>query len=427
MFLKHLAVFLICLAGLLRPVNLGAESAPGTVHLDDLISELVRSNPEVLAAEARYKAASIKPSIERTFPDPRLIFGWMSAGTILPGGAIGEDPNSNISIQIAQMIPYPGKRQLRSDIAERDAENLKWMQSLELNARVSALKAAYYELSSIYDLLELSNENKNLLNQLQNVAEARYSVGKSVQQDLIRASTELAILENRELSLLQRKLTLSAEINRLLNREIAAELGRPEKLPLPSLVPFGTLQGAALQNSPLLKAQQASVDSQKLQIDLTKKEVYPDIDLMSGYYYMGELEDMWEVKAEVSLPIFSRSKQKKETARASLELAEAQQVHKSIERTLEVRLREAYLKAETAKKLLELYSNRIIPQSRLALESSLASYEAGSLDFFGVLANFTTILQYRMNMYEQESEYLKAIASLEELIGTNISSNEVRP
>jgi outer membrane protein TolC len=427
MFLKQLAVFLICLTGLLRPASLVAESASGTVHLDDLISELVRSNPEVLAAETRYKVALIRPSIERTFPDPRLIFGWMSAGTILPGGAIGEDPNSNISIQVAQMFPYPGKRKLRSDIAEKDAENLKWIQSLELNSRIASLKSTYYELVSIYDLLELSNENRNLLQQLQNVAEARYSVGKSVQQDLIRASTELAILENRELSLLQRKLTLSAEINRLLNRETAAELGRPEKLASSTLIPFETLQSIALQNSPLLKAQQASIDGRKLQIELSKKEVYPDLDLMSGYYYMGELEDMWEVKAEVSLPFFSRSKQKKETARAGLELAEAQQVHKSIERTLEVRLREAYLKAETARKLLELYSNRIIPQARLALESSLASYEAGTLDFFGVLANFTTILQYRMNMYEQESEYSKAIASLEELIGTKIPQMKVQP
>ena len=42
-----------------------------------------------------------------------------------------------------------------------------------------------------------------------------------------------------------------------------------------------------------------------------KRELYPDFDVMSGYYYMGELEDMWEVKAEVAIPIFSRSKQQK--------------------------------------------------------------------------------------------------------------------
>ena len=87
-----------------------------------------------------------------------------------------------------------------------------------------------------------------------------------------------------------------------------------------------------------------------------------------------------------------------------------------------MRLHETYLKAETSRNLLELYSNRIVPQSRLALESSLASYEGGTLDFFAVLANSTTIIQHRMNLYEQQTEYLKAIATLEELIGTEMKN-----
>jgi outer membrane protein TolC len=394
--------------------------AASELRLQDLISELVKSNPELLAADARYQAALLKPSIVRSYPDPRITFGWMSAGTILPGGSIGEDPNANISIQVAQMIPYAGKRDLRSGIADKEAENLKWMRTSNLNSRIAELKSAYYELATVYDVLDLFDENKELLLQLQKTAEARYSIGKTMQQDLIRTSTELAILENRKLTWLEKKASLGAEINFLLNRDTTTELGRPEKIEVTTLPDFEILRSNAFENFPTLKAQEATINGRQLQVQLSKKELYPDLDLMSGYYYMGELEDMWEVKAEVSLPIFSRSKQKKETARAQLEKTEAQEVYKASERNLEFRLRQAYLKAQTARNLLDLYLDRIVPQSRLALESSLASYEAGTLDFFSVLANFTTILQYRLNLYEQRSEYFKAVAALEELTGKEV-------
>jgi outer membrane protein, heavy metal efflux system len=66
---------------------------------------------------------------------------------------------------------------------------------------------------------------------------------------------------------------------------------------------------------------------------------------------------------------------------------------------------------------MELYSRQVVPQSEFALQTSLASYEAGSVDFLTVLSNFTTIRDYQMNYYEQRSEYLKAVSGLEELTG----------
>lgn len=416
---KAVVHFLLLTAFLfvILPALSAAQSETEELRLEDLISELVKSNPALLAAEIRYKAASLKPAIERAFPDPRISFGWMSAGTLLPGGGIGEDPNANVSLQVAQMIPYPGKRDLRSSIAKKEAENAKWMQSSALKSRVAALKAAYYELAAVHQVINLLKEHQDLLLQLQKVAEARYAVGKAMQQDLIRAGTEVAILENRRLSLTQKELSLAAEIDTLLNRAPTIPLGRPQLPEMPQLAPYEKLIAVIRQNSPVLKAQQATIDGRQLEIQLAKKEKLPDVDLMSGYYYMGELEDMWEVKAEISIPVFSKSKRRAQVERAGLELAEAHQNYRSTEQMLEFRLRDAYVKAETAKNLVDLYSSRIVPQSRLALESSLASYESGGVDFFTVLANFATIVEYRINLYEQQAEYLKALTVLEELLG----------
>jgi outer membrane protein TolC len=68
---------------------------------------------------------------------------------------------------------------------------------------------------------------------------------------------------------------------------------------------------------------------------------------------------------------------------------------------------------------MHLYSQQIVPQSELALQSSLASYEGGSIDFLTVLSNFNTIRDYQMNYFEQRAEYLKALSGLEELTGAS--------
>lgn len=398
-------------------MSASAQTMESPLKLEALIRELITVNPDVQSAHIRYEAALTRPSQENALPDPRVSIGWMSAGTILPGGGLGEDPNANIGLQISQEFPYPGKRGLKADAAQKEAENQRQMWSTTMRDRIAAVKMAYYELMFSYQALDLLLENQQTLRDLSRVAEARYTVGKAMQQDLIRADTQVAILQNQILALQQKKESLAAGINSLLNRPASAPLGRPESVSLPPLGEYEVLLAAARQNSPMLLSQQAMIQSREAGVKLAKKDSYPDFEVMGGYYNLGKLEDMWEIRVDISIPIYHGSKQHRRTEEAALQLGEARQEYRSAEQLLEFRLRDAYVKAQTSLNLTDLYSKQIVPQSKLALESSLASYESGGVDFLTVLSNFTTILDYRMKTYEQQAEYLKAHAVLEELAG----------
>ena len=58
-----------------------------------------------------------------------------------------------------------------------------------------------------------------------------------------------------------------------------------------------------------------------------------------------------------------------------------------------------------------------MPQSTLALESSLTAYQAGAVDFLNVITNFTTILDYETSYFEELANYQKSLARLEEVTG----------
>lgn len=387
------------------------------LRLEALVEELLKVNPEIQAADARYQAALARPSAQGAMPDPRINFGWMSAGTILPGGQLGENPNSNIGLQVSQEFPYPGKRGLRSDLALKEADSDKQLRSATLRNRVASLKSAFFELSYACDALKLLQENQQTLQQLGKVAEARYSVGKAMQQDLIRAQTEVAILQTRILALEQKKQSAAAEINTLLDRPAVTPTGQPEALPLPSLEPYDVLLARARENSPTLQSTRFTIDKEEAGVKLAQKESYPDFEVMMGYYYQGAMTDMWEVRAGISIPVFYKSRQRKQVEEATLKLGEAKLNYRAAETSLEFSVRNAYVKADTARSLMDLYEKQITPLSGLALESSLVSYESGGVDFLTVLSNFSTIVEYRLNHLEQRTEYLKALAALEELAG----------
>jgi hypothetical protein len=73
--------------------------------------------------------------------------------------------------------------------------------------------------------------------------------------------------------------------------------------------------------------------------------------------------------------------------------------------------------AETSSQLVKLYGKTVIPQASLALESSLSSYETGSVDFLSVFMNYITVVEYQMNYYEELQNFYLALARLEEMTG----------
>ena len=272
----------LVLAGVIT-VGLGQpgapDQAPEIVRLEDLTPELLTNNPEIQAARKRYEAAQTRPGQESALPDPKIGAGWSSAGAPLPGYGLGTEMASNIGFELSQEIPFPGKRSLRAALAVKEAESEgQVLRSIELT-HVARFKSAFHELRFVYEGIDVLDRNRDLLQRLAKLAEARYSVGQGNQQDLVRSQVEISLLIGRVIQLEQRKSSLEAEINRLLNRPVGGPLGRPEPVEeAPALLPLTDLQQQALERSPMLRSQRAVVDSRQLDIENARKEYYPDFE-----------------------------------------------------------------------------------------------------------------------------------------------------
>ena len=391
--------------------------------LPALVGEALQNNREILAAQKRYEAARQRPSIASSLPDPTVSLGYTSNGTPLPGGGLGTNPTSNAGISISQEVPFPGKRKLRGEIAEKEAE-AEFQKYLSVRLSVVArLKMAYHELHHADVSIDSIKRSQELLRTFMRVTEARYSVGRAAQQDVLRADTQYAILETRAVRLEEEKAARQAEILSLLNRPPGGSIAAPTAEDAPPLMAaLEDLYRHARTEAPMLRREQKMVERGELSTNLARKEYDPDYTISGGYFNQGGMPPMFQARVDFKLPAYFWRKQRAGVNQQVFALSEARHNYEASAQSLNARIKEFYVTAQSARKLMDLYLKSVIPEANLALESSMAGYETGALDALSVLTNFMTVVDYELNYHEELMRYVAALDQLEEMTGMELDT-----
>src|SRR5262245_12874400 len=205
---------------------------PGRVSVAEMVSEAMANNPDMAAVQKRYDAARQRPVQERSLPDPMLSAGYNASGNPLPGAGLGTEPTANIGFMLSQELPYPGKLALRGSIATREADaEFQQIEATRLNV-IARVKQAYYRLAYAHTVRQVLLMNRELLDTLLSVSENRYTVGEAAQQDVIKAQTQLSILDLQLERVRQEQATRAGELNALVARQVNSPLGEPEAMQL---------------------------------------------------------------------------------------------------------------------------------------------------------------------------------------------------
>ena len=397
-------------------------SAPTVVSLQTLVAEALEQNPEIIAMQRSFDMMRARIPQAKALPEPMLSYGYAGNAVPLPPFDIQKsDPASARTLSFTQELPFPGKLAIKGKMANVAAEAEWWnYEQVRLNV-VAEVKDAYFDLYYLYKATETIEKNKELLEKFVKIAEASYSVGKGIQQDVLKAQVEVSKLVDQLTVLEQRKQTAEARLNSLLFREMETPLGRPEEVkPREFTYSLTDLREMALTNFPTLKAQRRRIDREQYGVELARKDFYPDFNVGVTYFNRPGLPEMYAVNVGVKIPLYFWQKQRPAVAEATASAATEKQRLENTTTLLFFRIKDRYLAATTAQRLVKLYGTTIIPQSSLSLESAISGYEVGKVDFLTLLDNLVTLLNYELSYYEQLSNEEKAIAALEPFVGINL-------
>ncbi|TAK88018.1 MAG: TolC family protein [Betaproteobacteria bacterium] len=412
-------VFLLAVLAFALPAR---AEAPDTL-LRSLAAEAAENNADIQAARREVEAARNRVSPAAALDDPMLELGVVN----LPAESLSfrkEDMTMKM-IGLTQRLPYPGKRALRRDVAEKEVEAAENNLQEAVNRVQREVKMAYFDLGQVDEMQRLVEKNRRILEQLLSIAETRYGVGQTSQADVLKAQTQVSKMLDELIKLGRERPMIEAELNRALGRSSGVPALAPPLRPREVVLQLAELRAAARQSRPQLLAQQSMIARSTKQLDLARKDYYPDFDVRFSY---GQRDNTVEMKREdmisftvaINLPVWRGSKLEPRVSEAEALREQASRMYQARLNEIDAMLRREVANAEQSLKSVRLYETGILPQARLAVEAALSAYRVGRTDFLMLLDSQMTVFNYEQSYISNVASQNKALAEIEFLTGKTL-------
>src|SRR6266852_1688659 len=195
-----------------------AEHNAAPTSLRELVQEAGQKNPQIAASFHAWQASRNVPKQASALPDTQLSVQQFSVGSPRPFAGYSNSDFAYIGFGVSQDIPYPGKRQLRAQVAEHAAGSIEAQTDSVRRTVVGNLKMVYFHLAYIQQTLGVLQKSNELLNQVQEATEARYRVGQGNQQDVLKAQLQHTKIFQEIAHHHQEEGLLEAQIKQVLGR-----------------------------------------------------------------------------------------------------------------------------------------------------------------------------------------------------------------
>ena len=279
----------------------GLFSGDKTLTPTRLIALVMERSPTLDQMRATAAAAQARYPQAISLDDPMLNF------VTAPGTIGAQNASYAARTELTQKIPFPGKRDLRGQVAQAEANAaVRDVDGARLQLIESSLDAfADYFLTE--HALAVNADNLKFLQDFRRNAENRYKNGQVSQQDVLQADVELARQQERNLSLQRARQVAKARLNTLMHLLPDSPLPPPDKAaPLTQTPEPLTLRAMAIDARPDLRALADRIAAEEASVQLAIKEYKPDVELLASYdsFWQGINGHplQWQVGARVNLP-----------------------------------------------------------------------------------------------------------------------------
>ncbi len=395
--------------------------------------------------------------VASTLPDP--IMSITLANLAADSFNFNQEAMSQFKVGISQQFPRGNSLAIRQRQFELQGSQFPYQRE-DRRAKVAVTVAKLWlDTYKAQESIALIDANRALFEQLADVAEARYSsaVGKTRQQDIVRAQLELTRLEDR-LTMLEQKQAMS---KRQLSQWISSFFIKQTEPntsvdktsysdSLAKQLPNITLKNSKLYTEsattqlqllvqyfsqhPSVKMLEQKIKASGSSVELAKQKYKPQWGVNASYGYrddtpMGNSRaDLLSVGVSFDMPFFTDSRQDKE-------------VQSAISKTNAIKtdkwllLRKMITAFETSKAQLlriqarqQLYQSKLLPQIHQQAEASLTAYTNDDGDFSEVVRARISVLNAEIDKLGIDVEQQKTIIQLNYFfeITSNASSSTVQ-
>jgi len=391
--------------------------------LDRLIEEARQNNPQLRTA--RYTESAARTRIDQAGAlDPPQV-GIEFFMTPIESFPWPNKDGKEMDYSFQQNFPFPGKLSLKEKSTSSYASMTKWNTSALERLVIRDIKVAWYGLYLAERRLEINRGQQDLLREMIEFNSHRYEVGEGTQSDILRAQTELSLLAADTLELVRDGQITQARLNTLAGRAAGAPLPAPDSIdtefPAWSVAQLDSL---ALISRPELRQISFAVDMNRFELDLARRELYPDfmVRLMFKDMQMSG-HDYWSTMFGFSVPqaFWSRKKYSARIEENRIDVLRRQEELADMQNQVLFQVHSAFYRVQAGRDKVEYYRRNVLPQAGQTLQSTVAAYRAGTSDFLSVLDASRIQLRAREQYETSLTDYMAGQADLEQAVGLELS------
>jgi len=406
--------------------------------LAGLISTALERNPDILAAIDAARSMASRIPQATSLMDPMLMTKTLPEPTRTAEG------DMVFVLGVQQVVPIPQKLDHRGRVALAEARMAGETIAQTRLRIIGDVKRAYFQLFAIDQAVLITKENQVLMRDLIEVARGQLIAGRRQQEDVLRAQVELSNLESQLVELGQRRVTIVALINSILDLPPRTKVPSLAEYDIRRLAPrLNELLSQAYRRNPELQRFERQIERDQQSLRLAELEYWPDFTI--GFEWMAmnprapfvppvnpqtgmrptysrmseEGTDSWAIVAGVNLPIwYERIEAGIREARERLS-ASRRQMH-STKNRITYQVEDALARIDSQQDIADLFATAIIPQAEQAFQVTREGYITGTSDFQFVIDNWQKWLFFRLQYYRSLGELERSVADLEQAVGVSV-------
>jgi len=395
-----------------------ANTLSTALSFDDAVNLAQKNDPWLIANQHSEDALQSMSIAAGSYSDPKMSLGFANVPTDTFN--FNQEAMTQIKVGITQVFPRGNSLAIKQQQLQLQSSQFPFLRQdrqAKIKVTVGKLWLSAYKAQESISLIE---SNRALFEQLSDIAQSRYSsgIGKTRQQDIVRAQLELTRLEDR-LSILNQQLVsskqqLSQWISQFYlnqgqqNFELTSDIVIHKTLPDINLV-YTQMFSAdeqsqqqlllnTLSSHPAVLALAQKIKASSEGIDLAKQKYKPQWAVNASYGFRQETDldiaraDFFSVGVSFDLPFFTDNRQDQDVKSAVSKT-------ESIKTEKWLLLRKLYTEFEASKAQLQrtnkrqkLYTTQLLPQIQEQAEAYLNAYTNDDGDFSDVVRSRIAVL-----------------------------------
>ncbi|MBI5438146.1 MAG: TolC family protein [Nitrosomonadales bacterium] len=382
-------------------------------------------NPEFAAMRHEADAAVQRVQPAATLPDP--VFraelmditnrGMDKSPSLLPSQV------GSTRYTLTQSMPWFGKRDLKQEAAGASADQAQGRTVATWAELAMQIKSAYAQYYYVAGSQIITRDLLDLFVQMEKVAQVRYANGLAAQQDAVRAQVEQTVMKTELVSLDNTKRQVEARLNALLSRPANTPLAAPQGLrgipSTASMENYTVLENRIREHNPDLFVDEAGIRASEKNRDLVYKNRYPDFALGISPTQSGNTVREWGVMVELNIPLQQETRRSQERESEAMLAAAKARKEATANRILSA-LAENLSGLDAAQHTESLSFSGLLPQANVTLESALAGYQTGRVDFATLLDAGRQILNAKLEILKARTDAQMRLAEIERLLGEDL-------